>query len=149
MIIPCTSPHQEGWLALRQQLWPHHSAEVLLAEMSTFCSTPARFGQYIWLSPTAEAKGFVEVSLRTDYVNGTNSSPVAFLEGIFVVPAARRQGVARVLVAEAEKWAQGRGCREFASDALLHNEASHAMHRALGFQESQRVIFFRKRMEQA
>ncbi len=31
-----------------------------------------------------------------------------------------------------------------ASDALLENEASHALHLALGFQETERVIFFRK-----
>ena len=149
MIIACTFAQQEGWLELRQQLWPHHSADVLLAEMSTLCSAPERFGQYLWLSSTAEAQGFVEVALRTDHVNGTKSSPVAFLEGIFVVAAARRQGIARALVAEAEKWARSHGCREFASDALIHNEDSHALHRALGFQESQRVVFFRKLVEGA
>ena len=144
MIVACTSPEREGWLALRLQLWPHHAAEELLAEMSAFCKAPERFAQYLFLSSRGEPQGFAEVSLRTDYVNGTRSSPVAYLEGIFVVPNARRRGIATALVAEAEKWARSRGCREFASDALLHDEASHAMHKALGFQETQRVVFFRK-----
>jgi len=116
--------------------------------MRSLCATPERFAQYISLSPDGQTQGFVEVALRTDYVNGTKSTPVAFLEGIYVVPGARRQGVARELVAAAESWAGSRGCREFASDALLENEASHAMHRALGFQESQRVVFFRKQVPQ-
>jgi aminoglycoside 6'-N-acetyltransferase I len=34
-----------------------------------------------------------------------------------------------------------------ASDALLDNGASHAMHRALGFEETERVVFFRKPLE--
>jgi aminoglycoside 6'-N-acetyltransferase I len=60
------------------------------------------------------------------------------------VPQARRQGIARKLVAEAERWATVKGCSEFASDALLENTRSHAMHAALGFKESERVVFFKK-----
>ena len=82
--------------------------------------------------------------MRTDYVNGTSTSPVAFLEGIYVVPEARRKGVAAALIAAISKWALSIGCRELASDALLENEVSHALHLALGFQETERVIFFRK-----
>jgi aminoglycoside 6'-N-acetyltransferase I len=77
-------------------------------------------------------------------LNGTDSSPVAFVEGIYVVPEARRMGTARALVAAAERWAANKGCRKIASDAGLENETSHAMHRALGFQETERVVFFRK-----
>jgi aminoglycoside 6'-N-acetyltransferase I len=93
------------------------------------------------------AVGFVEAALRTDYVNGTTSTPVAFLEGLYVVPEARRQGVARALVAAIERWALDRGCREFASDASLANHVSHTVHRALGFEKTERVVFFRKPLE--
>jgi aminoglycoside 6'-N-acetyltransferase I len=82
--------------------------------------------------------------VRADYVNGTNSSPVAFLEGLYVVPEARRKGIAASLVSAVSQWAHSVGCRELASDALLENETSHAVHRALGFQETERVIFFRR-----
>ena len=77
-------------------------------------------------------------------MNGTDSSPVAFLEGIYVAPFARNLGVAKALVQAAEFWARERGCVEFASDAAIENESSHAMHRALGFAETERVVFFRK-----
>lgn len=33
-------------------------------------------------------------------------------------------------------WARGVGCSEPASDALLESESSHAVHRALGFEEN-------------
>lgn len=36
------------------------------------------------------------------------------------------------------------GCGELASDAPLENAASHAMHHALGFVETERVVFFKK-----
>jgi aminoglycoside 6'-N-acetyltransferase I len=67
-----------------------------------------------------------------------------FLEGIYVVPAARRRGIARALVVCVENWATVAGCTEFASDAHLDNLQSHRMHRALGFQETSRVVCFKK-----
>jgi aminoglycoside 6'-N-acetyltransferase I len=77
-------------------------------------------------------------------VNGTESSPVAFLEGLYVAPAFRRQGIAALLVDQAQQWARERGCTELASDALLDNSASQEMHKALGFTETERVVYFRK-----
>lgn len=73
-----------------------------------------------------------------------SSTPVAFLEGIYVSPDARRNGVAAALIKEVERWARECGCGELASDALLENDASHAVHRAVGFEETERVVFFRK-----
>jgi aminoglycoside 6'-N-acetyltransferase I len=69
---------------------------------------------------------------------------VDFLEGIVVDPSVRRQGVAASLVAAVADWARGQGLSELASDAELHNIVSHAMHAALGFEETQRVVYFRK-----
>jgi len=67
-----------------------------------------------------------------------------FLEGLFVKPAMRHRGVARALVAEVERWAVSEGCSELASDSLLESEAAHAAHRALGFEETERVVYFRR-----
>lgn len=144
MIRPCTSTEETGWLALRQALWPHCSRDEHLAEMQALCASPERCVQFIAYTESGVAAGFVEAALRTDYVNGTCSLPVAFLEGIYVAPEARRKGVARSLVAMVERWARSMGCREFASDAALDNELSHSVHRALGFEETERVVFFRK-----
>jgi aminoglycoside 6'-N-acetyltransferase I len=144
MIERCVSVEQPGWLALRQALWPHCSRARHLSEMSLYVASPERYAPFIAYSSSAQAVGLVEASVRTDYVNGTSSSPVAFLEGIYVVPEARRKGVATSLFATISRWAQSIGCKELASDALLENETSHALHRALGFQETERVVFFRK-----
>lgn len=144
MIRPCTHPKQPGWFDLRLALWPHHDERVHLEEMTEFCATPERYGQFIAYTTSDNPQGFIEVALRNDYVNGTRSSPVAFLEGIYVIPEERRRGIARSLIAEAEAWARAHGCIEFASDASLVNQSSHAMHRALGFEETERVVYFRK-----
>jgi aminoglycoside 6'-N-acetyltransferase I len=112
--------------------------------MGSFLASPDRFAQFVAYSAPGEAVGLAEASMRIDYVNGTVSSPVAFLEGLYVVPPARRRGVAQSLVCVVSDWARSRGCSELASDTLLENEASQAVHRALGFEETERVVFFRK-----
>ena len=144
MIVRCSSVEQPGWLELRQALWPHCSAEQHLREMSSFLAAPKRCVQYVAYTSNGRPVGFAEAALRTEYVNGTNSSPVAFLEGIYVVPESRGRGVGAELVAVVSAWAIGAGCSELASDASPENENSHAFHRALGFEETERVVFFRK-----
>jgi aminoglycoside 6'-N-acetyltransferase I len=69
---------------------------------------------------------------------------VAFLEGWYVVPDARRRGVGRALIEAAEQWALDQGCTEFGSDALIDNRVSAAAHEALGFEEVVQIRCFRK-----
>ena len=90
--------------------------------------------------------GFAEAAVRHDYVNGCDTSPVLFLEGLFVDPDHRRQGVAGALVAAVADWGRARGYTEFASDAEIDNVDSYAMHRALGFAETERVVYFRREL---
>lgn len=130
------------WLALRSALWPDAPESEHLAGMSDAIAR----GHYVRLAVAADGRvlGFVEASKRTDYVNGTSSSPVAFLEGLYVVPAARLKGIARTLVGSVAAWASREGCGELASDALLDNATAHLVHRALGFEETERVVYFNK-----
>jgi aminoglycoside 6'-N-acetyltransferase I len=93
---------------------------------------------------SGSAIGFIEGSIRKDYVNGTFSSPVAFVEGLYVDPAYRRRGVARALVADIAAWGTAMGCVELASDSAIANSDAHAVHRALGFIETERVVCFCK-----
>ena len=97
MIERCLTVEQDGWLSLREALWPGCTAGQHGVEMATFCANPDRFAQFVAYDDARIAIGFAEVSLRRDHVNGTESSPVAFLEGIYVVPGARLQGIARAL----------------------------------------------------
>ncbi len=133
----------DAWVAMRHALWPDYSETELRGGAGAMLVEPAKFDVRIAVID-GKPVGFSEVALRADYVNGCETSPVAFLEGIYVAPEHRLKGVARALVAEAEAWAKKTGCKEFASDALLENAASHDMHKALGFAETERVVYFKK-----
>lgn len=81
------------WLAMRIRLWP----EVPEAEHLRDMAESIARGHFVRLAvaPDGSAIGLVEASKRVDYGNGTTRSPVAFLEGLYVEPAARRKGIAR------------------------------------------------------
>ena len=93
-----------------------------------------------------KAIGFAQCQLRHDYVEGCETSPVGFLEGVYVDPACQGKGVARRLVAACEDWARSIGCTEFGSDCELDNTASLAFHLAIGFEEAGRTIWFNKKL---
>ena len=93
-----------------------------------------------------DGEGFAQCQLRRDYVEGTESSPVGYLEGIYVEENCRRRGLAAALLAACEDWARTKGCREFASDCELTNSQSLRFHLALGFEEANRIICFTKKL---
>lgn len=90
--------------------------------------------------------GFAHCSLRKDYVEGTESSPVGYLEGVFVEDEYRRKGLAKELVYECEEWARQKGCIEFASDCELDNKDSICFHKKIGFTEANRIVCYVKEL---
>ena len=125
-------------------LWPEHTAEELAADFGEIMESPetAFFLAYAEDMPI----GFAQCQLRHDYVEGTASSPVGYLEGIYVVEESRKYGIARELLSACEAWAKGKGCLEFASDCELSNTQSLQFHLKAGFEEANRIICFTKKL---
>jgi aminoglycoside 6'-N-acetyltransferase I len=142
----CSSLDQPGWLEFRVALWPDATADDHRGYMAISLAQPERFLQLMMYDEHHLPIGFIEGSIRGDYVNGTETSPVGFVEGVYVLPVLRRRGIARQLFDAIGDWARARGCRELASDALLENEASQRAHRALGFEETERVVYFVRKL---
>ena len=126
------------------QLWPDNTVEEMRLEFSEIITkTDAAF----FLAYAEEtAIGFAQCQLRYDYVEGTDSSPVGYLEGIYVVEVYRKQGVARELLSACETWSKSIGCTEFASDCELDNTQSLQFHLNVGFEEVNRIICFTKKL---
>lgn len=130
--------------ALAIQMWTEYDPDELAEEFRELIKNEnaACFLKYIDNRPIA----FAQCQLRHDYVEGTDSSPVGYLEGIFVTEGYRRKGYAVELLAECEKWAKEKGCSEFASDCELDNTDSLSFHMAVGFVETNRIICFKKKL---
>lgn len=128
--------------ALADKLWPGHAPGALRDELVQLLGRP---DAALFLAvENSGAVGFAQCQLRHDYVEGTHTSPVGYLEGIFVEERARHRGLAARLLAACEAWARAQGCTEFASDCALENTASRHFHAALGFLEAGRIVCFTK-----
>jgi hypothetical protein len=84
LVAGCTSVAQPGWLAMRRALWPRCPEGEHIREMTQSLAGPGRHAQFMAYAEESLPAGFIEVSLRSDHVNGTESSPVAFIEGLAV-----------------------------------------------------------------
>jgi aminoglycoside 6'-N-acetyltransferase I len=133
------------WLRMRTALWPDCSPEEHAAEMAEFAIVEAPLAIFVAVHPKGDLGGFLEASLR-DYADGCDTRPVGYIEGWYVDPDLRQQGVGRLLILAAEEWARVQGCQEIASDCLLDNVVGLQAHLALGFQETERLIHLKKRL---
>lgn len=125
-------------------MWTSYTIEALTKEFLSVVNSD-NSAVYL-LSIENNIVGFAQCGLRHDYVEGTSSSPVGYLEGIFVEEKYRKQGYAKQLLNCCEQWAKDKGCTEFASDCELDNEISQQFHMNLGFKEANRIICFKKKL---
>lgn len=142
MIYKATNDDVHTLAELAVMMWSSHSVEELEKRFEAAVNSD-KAAVYIALSDGVSI-GFAQCTLRYDYVEGTSSSPVGYLEGIFVKREHRKRGYAGELLDQCEKWAESKGCSEFASDCELSNDTSLNFHLNSGFKEAGRIICFTK-----
>lgn len=144
MIVKANEKHLSSVAALASALWPYHAQQEMEEALAPLLGD--REAAVFLKLEGDRAVGFAQCQLRHDYVEGTHSSPVGYLEGIYVTLDCRHQGVAGELVQACEHWAREMGCTEFASDCELTNLESLFFHQKLGFREAGRIICFTKQL---
>jgi aminoglycoside 6'-N-acetyltransferase I len=146
-VRPAKIEDAQAWLRMRDALWPDYANTWHGDEIQQFFAGTLKMPLAVLIAEDDAGKplGFAELSIR-NYAEDCVTDRVAYLEGWYVVPGARRKGVGRALVAAAEQCARQQGCTEFGSDAAIDNEISAAAHRALGFTETAQIRTFRKQL---
>lgn len=144
MIVKATSKDSLALAKMAIKIWSEHSLDELAKEFEDTidCEESAIF----MLMVDNQAVGFAQCQLRHDYVEGTDTSPVGYLEGIFLEQEFRHRGHAKKLLAQCEEWAKNKGCTEFASDCESDNDESLKFHINMGFTEVNRIICFKKQL---
>lgn len=137
---------------MRAALWPDGSREEHAREFEELMSGKLTH-VYPYKVLVAEADGaligFAEVTMRSYADDCDPSRPVGYLEGWYVDESHRRRGIGAALLRACEQWAREQGCIELASDTWIDNEVSQRAHEALGFEEVDRVVTFRKSLRQS
>jgi aminoglycoside 6'-N-acetyltransferase I len=130
------------WLRMRLVLWDDCPVDEQEREMDEYLRDE-RNQVMLAERPEGGLCGFIETSIHP-WAVGCNHHPVAYIEAWYVDANRRRQGIGRALVQAAEAWAQSHGCRQIASDTQLENLVSQRAHRALGYEETYRLVYFKK-----
>jgi aminoglycoside 6'-N-acetyltransferase I len=149
MMIRSVKPTDKNeWLRMRHALWPDANLAQHGQDIDRYFAGDRREPAEVLLAFSSHATpaGFAELSIR-NIVDGCSTDRVAYLEGWYVVPEFRRNGIGRALIQAAEQWAIGQGCTEFGSDSEISNDVSYAAHLRSGFEETGRVRTFRKTLD--
>lgn len=132
-------------VGLAMNLWPesneeelHHEFMGMLFDRNNTC--------FLCLEED-NPLGFIHISTRHDYVEGSSGSPVTYIEGIYVLEGQRGKGVARKLLEAAEIWAKEQGCAEIASDCEIDKPENIEFHNKVGFKEVNRIACFIKEIK--
>ena len=133
----------EAWAVMRQRLWTEQSLDAHRREIATLSSSDMDLTAYGAVTDSEHLIGFAEVTIRP-YANGCTALPVPFLDGVWTDPNHRRQSVGRALISYIEAELARRGFTELCSDTDIANLISQHAHQSWGFQETERVVYFRK-----
>jgi len=130
------------WLHLRHQLWPNHTLEALNDECVKIYNHLHEMPVFIALHQK-DIVGFIEVSIK-NHAPGCHTTNIGYIEGWYVIPKMRKQGIGRKLILKAEAWARRKGCQEMASDTTHDYPLSPVVHKALGYIETDTLMHYKK-----
>jgi aminoglycoside 6'-N-acetyltransferase I len=134
---------------MRALLWPDASVEEHAAELNSILSGHhGTLPTAMFVAETADGQtvGFLEAGLRSHADGCDPAHAVGYVEGWYVEEQWRSRGIGKALLAAAENWARGQGCREMASDTWIDNQESQRVHEALGFQVVDGCVNYRKQL---
>jgi aminoglycoside 6'-N-acetyltransferase I len=143
-VVTATIQHHAEWLRLRNAVYTGIDRAFHEQEMALYLRDDTK-ECFLAVGENGDACGMIEVSLR-NVVDGCLTSPVGYVEGIYVDPEHRGSGLARQLLEQAEGWCRSKGCTEIATDAELDNQDAQRFHERMGFEETYRIVEYRKKL---
>ncbi len=144
-IIEAAEQYLDDLAMMALDLWPDNEYEVLKDDFLNIFKSDK--DKVLLFCRDNEPISFIHLSIRSDYVEGAESSPTGYIEGIYVKPNYRRMGISRKLLNSGEQWLKDKGCRQIGSDTGLDNKVSYDFHTSNGFKEAGRIIAFIKNLD--
>ena len=146
-IRQATMEDLEDWSEFRTKLWPNTDDNHVSEIKAYFDGTSTDIKQaFILDNEYGRSVGFLELNIR-EFAEGSRHPRVPYVEAWYIDDAFQGQGYGKLLMNVAEKWAKEQGFSEIASDTEVTNIKSIAIHKQLGFRETERVVCFLKEIE--
>ena len=100
---------------------------------------------FVWEDTSGSLAGFASASIRP-WVEGSTIEPCPHVEGWYVKPELRQQGIGKALIEAVEDWSRQQGFAELTSDVEISNYDSLNAHAALGFEPTSKIQYFKKKL---
>ncbi len=126
---------------MRKDLYRTLGDEYHLQEMENIFESDIWYCRFIE-DENIQIIGLVELSSR-NVVDGCLSSPVAYLEGLYLKSEYREKGLGKEVIKIILNWCREEGFSELATDTELTNTKAQNFYKTIGFQETDRVVEFR------
>ena len=144
-ISPVKPTDLKDWLAFSLALFKEASSDEMESELKRIAQLD-KYQTFIARTPK-RAIGYATVTIRSDHVEGATTSPVGYLEAIYVDPEYRNRGIAKALFVQGESWCMEQGCTEMGSDTWHWNTKAQEFHKRLGFREEDVLVHFYKKID--
>lgn len=136
----------DQWARMRECLWAGTRQEHLVKIGSFLVNKSTEIvDAFVLDRGNGLLGGFIEINVRC-HTEGALANEVPHIEGWYVDEDLRGQGYGRALFEVAEHWALAHGFTAVASNADISNTDSIDTHKAMGYEEVDRVVHFIKKL---
>ena len=144
-LLPIKENQFALWKEMREDVYGSLEDEFHEKEMKQIFSSDDWFC-YFLENENGQITGFAELSSR-NIVDGCLSSPVAYLEGLYLKKEYRGMGQGREAMNAIKNWCKNKGFTELGMDTELANINAQKFFKAMGLQETYRIVQFRTRID--
>ena len=144
-LVPIVKDGFSDWSQFRCEIYPIRSRDFDLKEMESIFESELWHCWFIE-HEDGERIGLVELSLR-NIVDGCSSSPVPYLEGLYVKEAERGKGCGTQVIEMIKRWCREQGYSDLATDAELANKSAQRFYEKLGFEQVDRIVEYRLELQ--
>ena len=140
ILVPIQKHEFPVWREMRECVYESLSNDFHDKEMSQIINREDWFCLFIKDNEN-KILGFVELSSR-NVVDGCLSSPVAYIEGLFIKREFRGKGLGTKSIEVIKLWCKEHGFTELGADTELVNERAQNFFKSVGFHETFRIVEF-------
>ncbi len=140
-LLPINKNQFSQWREMRKRVYSSLDDEFHEIEMKKIVDNRDWFC-YFLENDNNKILGMVELSSR-NIVDGCLSSPVAYLEGLYLKKQHRGMGLGREAIEIIKNWCKKKGFTELGMDTEMKNVEAQKFFKAIGLHETYRIVQYR------
>ena len=139
-IIRASNENLNQLTELALALWPNNEKDLIKSDLVYIIG---HLNNRVLLAKSDEEYiGFIHMSIRSGFVEGADTTPVGYIEGVYVKPDYRRKGVAKELYHAGLEWLKSEKCSQIGADIGINDNMCPDFYIGMGYKEANRIICY-------